>query len=124
MDICVNLPAEANGDPAIVGTAKLTDAGVTNRSALRRTLHRHVISNTSASELVATGSVKADDNFSLLTYLYPFQCGEEREITSTLDSLRPSGFFAWDTQVMIPQSIVPNSGKELSPPADVDGEFS
>lgn len=77
MDFHVNLFVEWNVATAIVVTAKLSGAGVTDSSAPRRTLHCHALASTSAAELVSFMSVKVNQNFASLSYHYPFQCGEE-----------------------------------------------
>lgn len=54
----------SNGTPAIFGTEKLPGADVTDRSALRTTLHGHTLPSTSVVILVFIGTVKVDGNVS------------------------------------------------------------
>lgn len=67
-DVSVNLFAETNGASAIVDTAKLSSAGVSNSSALHRTVFGHAPSSTSAAILLVIGPVKLGDNFVSLPY--------------------------------------------------------
>lgn len=101
-DVCVELFEESNDVLVIVGTAKQSGAGVTNSSDLRRTLLVHALSSTSVEDLVIIGSVKVHEVSSSLSSSHPFQYGEGSRIPSTICNMRPSGYYAWDTQVMVP----------------------
>lgn len=70
-DICVDLFAESNGAPATVAVAKLCDDGVTDRSAIRRTLYVHALPSTSTADLIVIRSVKAHEDFPSPLYLIP-----------------------------------------------------
>lgn len=119
-NVFINLFAELSGAPAIVGTAELSGASVTDSSALCMILHGHELPITSALDVVVIGSVKVDENFLSLLYYYPFHYDEESEISSTLGNMRTYGNYAWDTKVMISQSSVHHSGKDVSMPANVE----
>lgn len=73
--VSVNLFAESEGIPTIVGTTKLS--GISHSRALHRMLHGHALPSSCAADLVVNESVKVEDNLSLLPYPYPFECGEE-----------------------------------------------
>lgn len=98
MDFSVNLFVESDSPPAIVSIAELFGTGATNCSALHRKLQSHALSSPSAADLAVIWSVKADDKFSSLHYLYPFHGGVKSEFPPTLDNMRPSGHYAWDTR--------------------------
>lgn len=79
----------------------------------------------SVEDLFATWSVKVNDNFSSLADPYPFQCGRKSGIPSTLGNTWPIGYYAWNTQEMISQSLHKNEvlfDRNVYPPADVKGE--
>lgn len=116
---CVDLSVGSNGAPAMVDTAKLCSASFTNRSSPLKTLHGPVLPSTSVACLAVIRSAKVHEFFSSLLYLFPFQCGVEREVLSTLGNMRPLEYNAWNTQAMISRSTVPTSTKKLSPPAEV-----
>lgn len=48
----------------------------------------------------------------------------ESKILSTFGNMLPSGFYSWDTQVLIPQSPVHLSSKNMPPTAGVNGEVA
>lgn len=58
------------------GAAKLSGAGDTDSSALRMMVYGHTLPEKSAADLVVIRTVKVDDKVSLISYSYPFQCGE------------------------------------------------
>lgn len=120
MDIRVDLFADSNGAPAIVGTAKLSGAVVTNSNALCRTLHVHALTSTSVADPSPFRSVQVHEDFSSRSYPYPFYCGDKSKIPSTLGNMCQSGYNARGTHAMIPRSAVPPSIKILSPQADVE----
>lgn len=63
-DICVVFLAESNGAPAVVGTTKLSEAGVANGLTLCRTHRGFALPSTSATDLVVIRSAKeANDVF-------------------------------------------------------------
>lgn len=78
----------------MVGTGKLSGAGVTDSSAIRRTLHNHGLPNTSAVGLVEIEFVTVLNDSTSLLYFYSFQRGEESETPSTLGNKRPSAYYA------------------------------
>lgn len=124
--VSVNLLLQQNGASTIVGTAKLSGAGVTNCSALCRSLHGHAPVSTSVADPVVIGSVKVEDNFFSLPYanLYFFRCGEKCEILWTFDDMRSSRHCTRDTRAMILQTFVPHSDKELLSPVNVEREVT
>lgn len=105
-------------------TAKFSGVDARKGSALRRMLHDHPHASTSAVKLFVVGSVKVDDNFALLNYPFPFQCGKETETSSAPDILVSSGNYAWITQAMIQQSPVHLFNKDIPPPADLKKKFT
>lgn len=120
-DASVNLFAASEGALDIFGIAKLSGAKVTDSSAHRRTLHGHVHTSAFAAYLVVFISVEVNGIFSALLYPYPFQCGEDSGISSALDNLRSIRYYAWDTQTMIPQSLVHSFGENVPLPTYVEG---
>lgn len=76
-DVSVNLFVDSKGALTIVGTAKLSSSGDTDRTALRRTPYGHAFPSKSAADHVVIESVKVDEDFSLFSYSFFFQCGEE-----------------------------------------------
>lgn len=96
-DVFVNLFAESNDAPVIVGAEKLSGAGVTVSSALRKTFHGHALPSTSVVDLVVIGSLKAHKEASSLPFPHPFQSGLISKIPSALENMRPSGYYGWDT---------------------------
>lgn len=63
MNVIVNVFAKPDGAPAIVFTAKLSGADVTDSSAFRRTFYGHVLFRASAADFVVIGTVKGDNKF-------------------------------------------------------------
>lgn len=123
-DVSANLFEESKGAPAIVCTAKLSSAGVTNSSDLHGTLHNRALPSTSAVNLVVIESVKEDDNFASLSCSCLFHCGVENEVSSKPGNILPSGYYQRDTQKIIPQSLIHPHGKDVPPPANVESEFT
>lgn len=117
-DVSVNIFAESNGPSAIAGTTKHSGAFVTDVRALSRLLYSHVLPSMSSVDLLFIESIEVDNNFSLLLYPYCFQSGEICRFLSILGNMRPTGYYTWDTQAMVPQSAVSHSTMKLSLPAD------
>lgn len=112
-DVSVNLLPEWNGFPAIVDTAKLSGADVTNSSALSETLHCHAPLISSAVDRVVIRFLKVNEDFFPFSHPYMFQCGKESAIPSILGNMRPSSYYTWDTQAMKSQSPKPLSDTEI-----------
>lgn len=117
--VFVNHLADSNGAPAIIGSAKLSGACVTDSSALWRTLHGRDFSGTPAMDFVVIRSLKEVENSVLFSWPYPIHCNQEIEILLTLGKMCSFWYNAWYTQVMILQKPVRFSGMELLPPAYV-----
>lgn len=54
----------------------------------------NALPTTTAPDLVAIGSTKVDGSFFKLSYLYPFQSGEQNKIPPTLGNMPLSGYYA------------------------------
>lgn len=76
----------------MVGKANHSGAGLTESSALRRTLNRCALPSTSDVGLIIIDSVRFHEEFPLLFNIYPLQYGDELKIPSTLSNMRPSGY--------------------------------
>lgn len=122
LNFCVNCSANSNGVPATVGTAKGSNVDVPDSSTLLATLHRHELPRTFAADLVVIRAVNVKGNFASLTYLCLSQRGEESKIPPTHGNIPPSGYYAWDTQAIILQSLVFASSKDVPSPAHVEVE--
>lgn len=123
-DVSVNLLADSIGASPIAGWGRLLGADVADSGALHRTLHCHAIPNTSEADFIVVESIKVNQKFLSLPYLYPLQCGEKSKIPSKLDNMRPSGYYALDPLAMVPQIHVLFSDKELAQPADKKWEVT
>lgn len=123
-DVCVDQVAESNGALATVGTARFSEADVTDIRALYRTLYGCALQRTSAADLSVIESIKEHKDFTVLPQLYPFQCPEESDIQSPLSNMHPSVNFAWDIQAMVLRNPVLPSAKKQSSPATFDGDIT
>lgn len=103
MDFLAHFFAELVVAPPIYGTAKLYGVCVTNTSVFRRTLYGRTLPNTSSTDIAVIVSIKMDDNFASLLNSYLFQRDTESEFPSTLNNMRPSGYYACDIQERILQ---------------------
>lgn len=114
--------AKPNSILANVDTAKSSGISAANSGSLSRAFHILALSGMFPAKFVVIWSISTDDNYASLTCLCPFQCNKERETSSTLGIVHPPRYHAWDTQVMILQSSVHPSNKNVLWPAFVGGE--
>lgn len=78
----------------------------------------------SAADLVGIRSIKVDDNFGSLYYVYPVQFGEVTEIPSIHGNTLLFVYYAWEIQAMILQSNVHSLSTDVFPRANVRCEVT
>lgn len=87
-------------------------------------LYGHVLLARPHVDLFDIESVNMSENLPSFLYAYHIQCGKKNEITSTLGNIHLSGFYAWETKLMVLQSPAHPSSKDVHPPADVEDKVT